>query len=102
MAPETPILLRNRIIQLKQNGQKQTHIANALEISSMTVHRIFKLYEAEGWAAKKIKKKSFTFRDKNRLRQLIKKYRNGSIREITGHFNQGQDKKSVCPLYSNK
>ena len=93
MAPETPILLRNRIIQLKENGQKQSHIANALGISRMSVHRILKLYEAEGSAAEKIKKKSFTLRDENRLRRLIKKYRNGSVREITGHFNQGQDKK---------
>ena len=87
MAPETPILLRNRIIQLTENGQKQSYVANALGISRMTVRKILKLYGAEGSAAKKIRKKSFTFRDKNRLRRLIMKYQNGSVREITGHFN---------------
>ena len=102
MAPETPILLRNRIIQLKENGQKQSYIANALGISRMTVHRILKLYKAEGSVAKKIKKKSLNFRDKNRLRRLIKKYRMDRFERSQDILIRVRTRKGVYPLYSNK
>lgn len=93
MAPATPRSLRNRIIELKADGHKQPYIVNALGISRMTVHRILKMYETKGSVVKQAKKKSFTFRDKNRLRRIIKKHRNGTVREIADSFNQGLEKK---------
>ena len=103
MAQETPILLRNRIIQLKESGQKQSHIANALEISRMTLHRILKLYEAEGSAAKtKLKRKMLPFAKKIG-------FDDSSRNTEMDQFERSQDilikvrtLKGVYPLYSNE
>jgi DNA-binding transcriptional regulator LsrR (DeoR family) len=67
MVPDTPLSLRNRLIYLEANGHKQRHIANALEIYRMTVHRRLKIFETKGSVRKQAKKKIFTFQDKNHI-----------------------------------
>ena len=77
-------------------------MANALVISRMTVHRILKLYEAEGSAAKKIKKKILPFATKIGSDD-------SSRNTEMDQFERSQDilikvriRKGVYLLYSNK
>jgi len=92
--------LRSKIIQHKQNGEKESDIAKWLVINKSTVTKIWKAYRErntiEPKPHKKGRKPAFDNETMNKITTKIKEQPDITLEELVGEFNLNISISALC------